>query len=176
MTVSKKKSRPSHLEYYFLTITGILYSPRRFFSELPYDMAAARAFWFLVISSAFFTVASLIILLPENIVLVGGTLFLNAVGMCGLAMVIGYGVMLAAMGSRIRFSKIFCIYAICFGMVLHASWIPFFSWITEPIKWWLVFIGLVKGCGFTRMQAVVVTGTSIILMVLLFHWALYMIS
>ena len=41
----------------------------------------------------------------------------------------------------------------------------------EPWKWFLITTGMVKGCGFTWKQAILVTVTTIIVVVLLF-WSL----
>jgi len=52
-----------------------------------------------------------------------------------------------------------------------ASWIPLFVWLTEPWKWMLIIIGLVKGCGFRWVEAILVVAVSIFIVILLF-WSL----
>lgn len=95
----------------------------------------------------------------------------NAVGMVLISSVIGYLVVMLTMGRCQTFTRFFSIYAFAAGATLLASWIPYFVWLTEPWKWWLIAIGLVHGCGFNWKQSLTVTGISFALLVFIF-WIL----
>jgi len=83
----------------------------------------------------------------------------------------GISFMVMTMGKRVSFPRLFSLYAYATGVTLLASWIPLFVWITEPWKWMLIIIGMVKGCGFKWMQAILVVVVSIFIVVL-FFWSL----
>ena len=119
------------LGFYFQTLTKILGQPRRFFSELSPDMGIKKPLGFLVVSSLFFSGASLVNNMPPQPVMLGGIFFINAMGMAFIAGGLGYMVMTMIMGQRVTFTRFFSIYALSSGVTLLASWIPFF-WITEP--------------------------------------------
>jgi len=159
------------LGFYFQALTKMLGEPRRFFSELPRAMGLKRPLGFLFVSSLFFAGASLMSNRPPNPVIMGSIFFINAMGMVFIAAGIGYLVMFMIMGRQVTFTRFFSIYALSFGVTLLASWLPFFMWLTEPWKWWLIGTGMVKGCGFRKIQAAVVIGVTIVVLVL-FFWAL----
>jgi len=156
--------------FYFQALTKMLSSPSRFFGELPIETGFRQPLSFLILSSLFFAGASLTTI-SENLVLVGGILFVNALAMPFVTAGIGFMVMVMAMGKRVPFSKLFSVYAYAAGVTLLASWIPLFIWMTEPWKWLLIVIGMVKGCGFKWFQAILVAAASIFVVVLLF-WSL----
>jgi len=156
--------------YYFQALTKMLSSPTRFFGELPGETGFRQPLGFLIISSLFFAGASLTTI-SENQILVGGILLVNAVAMPFVTAGISFMVMTMAMGKRVSFPRLFSVYAYATGVTLLASWIPLFVWLTEPWKWILIIIGMVKGCGFRWMQAILVVAVSIFIVVLLF-WSL----
>ena len=160
------------LGIYFHTLTKMLGQPRRFFSELPRDAGLKQPLGFLLVSSLFFAGASLMSNLTQNPLVMGGVFFINAMGMTFIAASIGFMVMIAIMGRRVTFTRFFSIYALSAGVTLLASWLPFFIWLTEPWKWWLIGTGMVKGFGFGRVQVLVIIGVSVGLMFLLFWWVL----
>ncbi len=156
--------------FYFQTLTRILSSPGNFFAEVPDDISMRPGLGCLVISSLFFVCAGLT--QPHD-----GTLFIAAIGftnalvMCFISTAVGFGTMTMILGRRVSFQKFFSVYAFAAGVTLLAAWIPLFVWLTEPWKWLLIAIGLVKGCGMRWFQAVMVIGISILVLVL-FFWSL----
>jgi len=162
------------LGVYFHVLTKMLGKPRIFFSELPQDAGIRQPLGFLLVSSLVFVGASLISNLPPNPLVMGGVFFINAMGMTVIAASIGFLVMIAIMGRRTTFARLFSIYALSAGVTLLASWLPFFIWLTEPWKWWLIGTGMINGCGFGRVQVLVIIGVSLGMMFLLFWWVLPM--
>jgi len=156
--------------FYFQTLTKMLSSPSRFFGELPGETGFRQPLGFLIISSLFFAGASLTTI-SENLILIGGILLVNAVAMPFVTAGISFIVITMSMGKRMTFARLFSVYAYATGVTLLASWIPLFVWLTEPWKWMLLIIGLVKGCGFRWMQAILVVAVSVFIVVLLF-WSL----
>ncbi|MCF8083788.1 MAG: hypothetical protein K9M96_11880, partial [Deltaproteobacteria bacterium] len=64
--------------FYFRTLTQMLGSPGQFFEAMPEGIGLKQPFLFLLMSSLFFTGASLTCV-PDRHVLMGGILFSNAV-------------------------------------------------------------------------------------------------
>jgi len=170
---SEKKEQATifFVGFYFKTLTRILGKPRKFFAELPPEPGFIKPVGFLVLSSLFFTGASLIGIPYAQPALMGAILLVNAVGMALIASSLGYLVVLLTMGRCQAFTRFFSIYAFASGVTLLASWIPFFFWLTEPWKWWLIAVGLVHGCGFNWKQSLMVTAFSFSLLVFIF-WLL----
>lgn len=158
------------LVFYFRTLTGTLSSPGKFFSELPDCTSIRPPLGCLLVSSLFYACAGLT--QPhDQPLLMAAILFLNAVFMCVISAVLGFGVMTMTIGRRVAFSRFFSVYAFCAAVTLLAAWIPLFVWITEPWKWLLIAVGLIKGCGLRWFQAVIIVCVSIFVMVL-FFWSL----
>jgi len=160
-----------NLRFYFYTLTKILGQPRKFFSELPQDFGLKKPLGFLLVSSLFFSSASMVSSMPDNPVLMGSVFLVNAMGMTFICAGFGYMVMTMFMGRRVAFARFFSVYALSAGVTLLASWVPFFLWLTEPWKWWLIGTGMVKGCGFKLYQAVLIIVLSGSI-VALFFWTL----
>jgi len=158
-------------QFYFHALSKILGEPRSFFSELPVDLGFLKPLGFLIVSSVFFTVASLISGMPANPFFAGGIFFINAVGMVLIASGLGYLVMVMFFGRSVTFKRFFSIYAFSSGITLLAAWIPFFIWITEPWKWWLIAIGMTRSFGFRKWQIIMIIGLSLCIMILLFWTA-----
>ncbi|MFH1122614.1 MAG: hypothetical protein V1758_03030 [Pseudomonadota bacterium] len=156
--------------FYFHALKQILGSPGRFFSELPQGMRLSQPFGFLLVSSLFFTGASLTTLHGRPW-LTAGTLLLNALAMPLVNAGVGFMIIILTLGRRVAIERLFAVYAFSSGAVLLVSWIPLFVYVTEPWKWALVGIGMVKGCGFRWTQTVMVIGLSV-LIVVLFFWSL----
>ena len=152
---------------YFQALTRILGAPGQFFSEFPEKVGFRQPVGFLVVSSLFFTGASLTCI-SESHVLMAGILLINAIAMPFIAAGTGFMVMTMAIGKRVTFAKFFAVYAFAGGVTMLASWIPLFVWVTEPWKWLLIALGMVKGCGLRWMQAVLIIGISIFILVLFF--------
>ena len=162
--------------FYFQVITKLLGAPRKFFDELPVDIGLKRSLGVLLVSSVIFSGASLVSRMPPKPMLWGGVFFINALGMAVIAAGIGFMVMIMIMGKRVTFTRFFSLYALSAGVTLLASWVPYFLWITEPWKWWLIGTGMTRGFGFRRTQAGLIIGVSIGCMVLFFWSVLPLVS
>jgi len=173
LKMSETRIRPDKFSagFYFMTLTRILGQPRRFFGDLPTEPGFKNPGGFLVVSSLFFTGASLLKGLSVQPVLMAAILLVNALGMALIASSLGYLVVLLTMGRCRTFSRFFSIYAFASGVTLLVAWVPNFIWLTEPWKWWLITVGLVHGCKFNWKQAVMVTAASFCLLVFIF-WLL----
>ncbi|MBW2119324.1 MAG: hypothetical protein JRH09_15575 [Deltaproteobacteria bacterium] len=156
--------------FYFQSLTRILGSPKQFFGELPEEMGFRNPFGFLVISSLFFTGASLTCIY-ESRILMAGILFINAIAMPFVTAGTAFLIMTMTMIKRVSFTRLFAVFAFASGVTMLASWIPLFVWITESWKWLLIAMGMVKACGLRWVQAILIVGCSIFI-VLLFFWAL----
>jgi len=158
--------------FYFHALGKILGDPRNFFSQLPADSEFIKSLGFLIVSSLFFTGASVVSRMPPNPLYLGGIFFINAVGMVLISALLGYLVMVMFWGRSVAFKRLFCIYAFASGMTLLAAWIPFFIWFTEPWKWWLIGTGLGRSCGFGGRQIIIIIALSVGILTLLFGIAL----
>ena len=157
--------------FYFQTLTRMLGEPRKFFTGMPRGSGFKQPLGFLFVSSLFFSIASVVSNMCPSPLMMGSIFLLNAVGMVFIMSGLGYIVMTMTMGKRVSFARLFSIYAFSSGVTLLASWLPFFVWLTEPWKWWLIGAGMVKGCGFKLIQAVIIIVVSIGIL-LLFFWSL----
>ncbi|MBU0736229.1 MAG: hypothetical protein KKG10_18995, partial [Proteobacteria bacterium] len=126
--------------FYFQSLTRLLSSPSRFFSELPYETGFRQPLGFLMMSSLFFTGASLTTI-GENQILMSGILLVNAVVMPFIIAGISFMVMTMSIGKRVTFARLFSVVVFATGVTLLASWIPLFVWLTEPWKWLLIILG-----------------------------------
>jgi hypothetical protein len=156
--------------FYFQSLTRILGSPKQFFGELPEETGFRKPFGFLLISSLFFTGASLTCIYDSH-VLMAGILLINAIAMPFVTAGTAFLIMTMTMIKRVSFTRLFAVFAFASGVTMLASWIPLFVWITEPWKWLLITMGMVKACGLRWMQAISIVGCSIFI-VLLFFWSL----
>jgi len=154
----------------------ILSKPRNFFSDLPSNVGVKGPLGFLIGSSFFYAIAGVVSSMPSKPIILGGIFFLNAVGMTIIASGLGYMVMVMFMGKRVPFSLFFSVYAFSSGVTLLAAWLPFFVWLTEPWKWWLIWTGMTKGLGFKWTQAVLIIGISVGMMILFFWSVLPLVS
>lgn len=157
--------------FYFQTLTRVLGEPGKFFSEFPENAGFKQPTGFLIISSIFFAAASLLTNGYPRPFMTGGIFFINAVGMTFIASGLGFIAMTMIMGKRVSFVKFFSIYAFSSGVTLLASWVPFFIFLTEPWKWWLIGTGLTKGCEFGWGQAIFIIGASLGV-IILFFWSI----
>ena len=160
------------LGFYVHTLTEMLGHPHRFFSEWVADAGFKKPLGFLLLSSLISTGASLVCNSPAYPAMFGTVFFVNAVGMAFIAAGLGYLMMIMMMGRRVTFIRLFSIYALSSGVTLLAAWVPFFLWLTEPWKWWLIGTGMTRSCGFRWVHALLIIGLSIGIMVLCFQFAL----
>jgi len=168
--MEKRGNAGSFIGFYFQALTGILGSPGQFFSEFSRETGFWKPFGCLIMSSLFFTLAGLT-QVHENQALMAGILFLNAVSMPFITAGTAYMVMTMTIGKGVTFVRLFSGVAFAAAITLLASWIPLFVWLTEPWKWALILIWMVKGCGLRWMQAILIAGISAFVLVL-FFWSL----
>ena len=157
--------------FYYRTLNSMLRHPRAFFSKLSPDMGVLPPLGFLCLSGLIFMIARLTIVMPKRPLLWGGIWLANAVGMALVAAAVGYMAMVMILGRQVTFRRFFSVYALSVGVTLLASWLPFFFWITEPWKWWLIGLGLTSGLGFGSKHAWLIIVVSIAVIVL-FFWSL----
>jgi hypothetical protein len=162
------------MHFYVQAVFGILGQPQKFFSELPLTIGMTQPLVFLVISALFFCTASLMNIRLHSLYLMGGIFSFNAVGMVFIMAALGYLVMTLSIGKKVPFARLFSIYALCSGVTLLVSWVPYFVVFTEPWKWYLIGIGLTKSCGLKLKETVLIIVLSLTIWVL-FYWSLIQI-
>jgi len=163
--------RNFNLRFYFRALTKIIREPGNFFSNLPADIGLKQPLGFLLVSSLIYAAACLAGNMPLNPVLFGCIFFINAVGMAFIVTGIGYMLMLMFIGKQVPFPFFFSVYAFSLGVILLFSWIPFFFWLTEPWKWWLIGTGMTKALGLRWTQAVLIIIISYAI-IALFFWSI----
>lgn len=152
---------------YFQTLAGLLGSPGRFFSQLPDPVPFRRSFGFLLVSSLLFAFGSFVCFKSDPF-LMTGIFFVNALFMPFLSAGTAYLIIILTAWHRICFKKLFAIYAFAWGVTLLVAWIPFAVWVTEPWKWGLIGLGMIKGGGLGWWRTVLVIGSSLLVLFLLF--------
>lgn len=172
MTVSNIGSMDKFsMPFYVQAVLRILGHPRRFFSELPQTIGMLPSFVFLVISALFFCTATLVNTRVHAFYITGGIYLFNAVGMVLIMAGLGYMVMILGIGPKVAFARLFSVYALCSGVTLLISWVPYLVIFTEPWKWYLIGIGLTKGCGMKLREALLIISLSLTIWIL-FYWLL----
>lgn len=149
---------------YFQIITGMLSRPGTFFGSSLSDRDVKTPVIFLLISTLFYSLASLTVV-KGNIIVSAGILVLNAITMPFITAAVSAVFIRLFTIDRISFLRIFAIHAFAGGTVLLAAWIPLIMWITEPWKWILIISGYVKGCGMTYLQAIIVSVITAVLII-----------
>jgi len=163
-----EKTEKFSFRFYFRALTSIIREPGIFFRDLPPDMGLKLPAGFLCVSSFIHVAFGLAINMPSRPILLGGVFFINAVGMVFIAAALGYMLTVMFMKKRVPFAFFFSVYAFSSGVTLLASWLPFFIWLTEPWKWWLIGTGMIKAFGFRWTQAVLVIVVSFAVIALFF--------
>jgi hypothetical protein len=147
---------PLSARFYTHTLTALLIRPGTFFSTRFEQISSWQAVGILAISGLLFS-ATGTLLAPGTATLTwAAILFINAIGMVGIAAGIGYLAVVATTGRRYPFSRLWNIFSLSSGAVLLLAWIPSAFIFTEPWKWWLIGTGLVNGLGMTRTRAAII--------------------
>jgi hypothetical protein len=154
---------------YFNTLMSLLSSPGSFFSGIQGHVDVKQALGFLLVSSVFYTCASLVTEFPSNPAIRGGVHLLNCIGMVFIFSASAYLMMRLIIGKPIRFTELFAVYALASGLTLISSWIPVFTVLTEPWRCWVVWVGMTKGFGFKKNHAAVIVIVSHILVIIFFR-------
>jgi hypothetical protein len=159
------------MSFYIQTVFGILGRPRKFFSELSPAIGMRPSLVFLSVSALFFCIASLTNMRPNAFYIMGVIHLFNAVGMVFIMAGLGYLVMMLSIGRKVTFDSFFSVYALCSGVVLLVSWVPYAAILTEPWKWYLIGSGLTAYCGLRLRDAVFIIVLSLAVWIL-FYWSL----
>ncbi|MBT3487979.1 MAG: hypothetical protein HOG03_22155 [Desulfobacula sp.] len=159
-------------QFYSYSLIQLLIEPGQFFKELAGETTLKRSFGFIAICSIFFAVASLLTgAYSKPVWIMAFIFFINAIGIMIISSVLGYLAMVIIIGKSISFPVIFSVYAFSSGLTLLISWLPFFLWISEPWKWWLIYTGFKNTCKFTWQQALLILLLSITIQFFLIYSA-----
>jgi len=148
------------IHFYVQAVFGIMGHPRKFFSRLPQSKGMTQALGFLILSAVFFSAAGQLHSNLQNFLAVGGIRMFNAVGMVFILAGLGYVVMTLSIGKKVGFARFFSIYALCSGVTLLVSWVPHLALFTEPWKWYLIGVGMTRGCGLKLKEALLIMSIS----------------
>ena len=159
------------MPFYIQAVFSILGRPRKYFGELSPAVGMVPSLIFLVISALFFCAASLATIRQQAVCITGGIYLFNAVGMVFIMAGLSYLVMTLSIGPKVTFARLFSIYALCSGVTLLVSWVPYLVVFTEPWKWYLIGTGLTKGCGLKLKEAMLMIVLSLTVWIL-FYWSL----
>ena len=149
------------IHFYVQAVFGIIGHPRKFFSQLPQTSGMTQALGFLILSAVFFSTAGQLHTSLQNFLVVGGLYMFNAVGMVFILAGLSYVVMSLSIGKKVGFTRLFSIYALCSGVTLLVSWVPHLAIFTEPWKWYLIGVGMTKGCGFKLKEVLLIMAISL---------------
>ena len=149
------------IHFYVQAVFGIIGHPRKFFSQLPQTSGMTQALGFLILSAVFFSTAGQLHTSLQNFLVVGGLYMFNAVGMVFILAGLSYVVMSLSIGKKVGFTRLFSIYALCSGVTLLVSWVPHLAIFTEPWKWYLIGVGMTKGCGFKLKETLLIIAISL---------------
>lgn len=166
--VEPSAARPRFsLGFYLSAVTRIMGSPREFFANFGPVSGWGYSLPFLLLSSAIFTGARLMGTVDRPL-LWAAILMVNAVGMVFLASAAGYLTLVMTAGRTVGYGRFFGVYAYATGVALLASWVPFFLFIAEPWKWWMIGVGMTRGLGLRPFRAFLVILLSVAVLVLFF--------
>ncbi len=167
---ARSGGRSSVAASYFQALTGMLSTPGNFFKNVPDDIRFSFPMTFLAISALFYAGAGLTCV-ADNRVVMGIIYFANGLVMPFITSCVTYLIITMTLEKKVPFVRIFAVFAFASGTTLLAAWIPLFVWITEPWKWILAGIGMVKACKLTWVQSALVMAATIFI-IMLFFWSL----
>jgi len=160
-------------QFYASSVIQLLIEPGLFFWELPEKITLKRTLGFMMICSVFFAGASLLTGdYSRSVWKMAGIFFINAFGMMLISSFLGYVAMVMVNGRQYSFSLVLGIYAFSWGLTLFLSWLPFFVWLTEPWKWWLIYTGFRNTCGISRKKSLIILVISMTVQFFLIYSAL----
>lgn len=149
------------INFYVQAVFGIMGHPRKFFSELPQSSGMTQTLGFLILSAVFFSTAAQMHTGLQNFLVVGAIYMFNAVGMVFILAGLAFAGMTVSIGKKVGFVRLFGIYALCSGVTLLVSWVPYLALFTEPWKWYLIGTGLTKGCGLKLKDTLLIMAISL---------------
>ena len=156
------------MHFCFRAVFEIMGRPRKFFDELPPTVGLLQSLIFLGTTALFFCLAGLMNSRFHVDFIMGGIQFFNAVGMVFIMAALGYMVMILLIGPKVPFVRLFNIYALCSGVTLLVSWVPYLVGFIELWKWYLIGVGLVKGCGLKLKEALLIMIFSLAIWILFY--------
>mgnify|MGYP006987906668 CR=1 FL=1 len=106
--------------------------------------------------------------IAEHRIILAGVILLNALVMPIAGAAGAFLILHMILGKRRSLELLFSVYAYATGVTLLASWIPLFAWITEPWKWCLIALGLVRTAGLNWPRALIALAGSLLLVALFF--------
>lgn len=154
--------------FYMQAVKALVLKPGVFFGELPESPGFKKPLLFLLTSS-FILAALRTPFVPGGSIPMALIILINGLAMPVVSAVIGYGIIFVAMKRKLSWPRMLALYAYASGITYLISWLPLATWIGEPWKWILIGIGLVRGFGLTRGQAVGVVAGSVLVIILLFY-------
>lgn len=154
---------------YFRGVTRILRAPRRYFSAGREKTNTAFTMAFLIVSAVVYTFGFSMVNPTSGILKNVGISMTNALGMVVVTSVICYLMMVMMFGQRVSFQQLFGIIARASGVTMLVAWVPYFIWLTEPWKWYLIWIGLSAIGQFRWYQTTMILLSSIFIIVTFFY-------
>jgi hypothetical protein len=151
---------------YFQTVVDLISSPRIFFTELPQDIGYKKSLVFLIISGLFWS-SLRYLYYSDHSLFEAATLLINSFGMPFVLAGFTFMVMGLFFGRITTFKHIAIIYIYATGVTMLLSWLPTIEMFTEPWRFILVAVGLVKSCSFKWMQAVTAIALGVFIMLAL---------
>lgn len=146
---------PPMAKLMFSTLSAMLVRPGTFFSQRFDRIATAQATGILLISSLFFAASGALIDTGGTPMRTGLILLVNALGMVGIGSVLSFLTATIFGVRQSAFSRLWSVFCLCSAAVLLIAWVPGAFMLTEPWKWWLIGIGMVKGLGMTKTGAAI---------------------
>ena len=167
------KSSIKNCQFYAYAIVQLLIEPGQFFKELPEKTTVKITLGFMVLSSAFYAMASLLTgAYGQPAWIMSMVFFMNALGMVLISAIIGYVTMMMLAGKKEPFSGVLSIYAFSSGITLFLSWLPFMLWFIEPWRWWLLYTGFKNCSDVTGKKAFWIVCISLLVQVCLLYSAM----
>ncbi|OIQ52343.1 Yip1 domain protein [Pseudodesulfovibrio hydrargyri] len=168
MEATRETTARMGIREYFETLMDVMRTPVRHFERVADEPGSRRALIFLMISALFYCSVSMTYFF-ENSLAMGMVMMLNAVLMPAFGAVITFILTGMTGRDRVRFGRVFNIYAYASGAVMVVSWIPGLAIIMEPVRAVLIGVGLHKGLGVSKTRACMLIVLTAVIM-LLFFW------
>lgn len=138
------------------SLSALITSPGRWFAEAFPGITPRTAAGMLLLASLLHAMAGGLSGFSDGTLLRVAILMINAVGMTVLGAAIAWLAGLIGGGPRVRFSGVWMVFAVGASPTLLIAWVPFAFFFTEPWKWWLIGVGLVRGLGMTKGRAAII--------------------
>ena len=156
-----------------ISVVQLLIEPGEFFRGLTRTTSLKKAMEFIGLGSVFYAVSSLLIgASPQAPWPMGAIFFFNALGACLISSLIAYGIGGILCRQKIGVAHFFMIHAFAWGITLFLSWLPFLLWLTEPWKWWLIYLGYRHSCRIGQRMALCIVGGTLVVQFSLFYWVM----